>query len=717
MNGFFRSCRSIHSVIERLENRVQFDVTISSIDPVNVSRMPGDQAEPAIAIDPLNPAVMFAASNNDGSSLVGAFSTDGGHDWTTRTFATGADGLPKACCDPSVAFDSFGNLFLGYLGEDSNHAELLLSTDGGASFQHVASLGKNADQPTVAAGQRGSVWVAFQQSGSATRDDDRQAAPGSFARSQVNRNAASKVATISAGAVAYGAPVTGLGQVGKFRKPLALAGTAGQNVGDIVVGLGGQVMVAYQTHVTAGSSSIVIRRDPKGLGGKFLKPQLIGQTNVSDFFPIPAQARRTIDASVGLAYDRSSGPYSGRLYMVYTDAAVAGSADTDIFLRFSDDDGQTWSAPIRVNDDSTSNSQFFPRIAVDPASGAVGISWYDCRNDTGIPPAGADNVANNDVQVYAAVGTPTSNGVAFRPNFAVTSSFSNTSIHADANDFGDYSGLAFVAGELTPAWADNSNSTGDNPDGVDGGLDLYMANVAAQVPAPPPRTILAQFGDVGSDRLTVQTTTGKATLALKHGIGMAFLNGANLDLSLRGTDARSTLSISGPVTLGNVSIAGAFKSISAHRATLTGTLSIAGPIASAIVGSITGGAFAAAGNVGTITLNSLSDAKLLAGANLGSDQQPGGTGDAADSFSPASIKSVKVATTATASFIAAGVDPVDGIFGNDNDLPAGGIAGSIRSLIFRRGADAATVIEAGTFVTVRIPGKVNPALDQRFRIV
>ena len=62
-----------------------------------------------------------------------------------------------------------------------------------------------------------------------------------------------------------------------------------------------------------------------------------------------AQPARTIDAEVGLAYDRSGGSNEGRLYMVYTDEQPNESDNTDIHLRFSDDDGATWSQPYQID--------------------------------------------------------------------------------------------------------------------------------------------------------------------------------------------------------------------------------------------------------------------------------------------------------------------------------------------------------------------------------
>jgi hypothetical protein len=43
-------------------------------------------------------------------------------------------------------------------------------------------------------------------------------------------------------------------------------------------------------------------------------------------------------------------------------------------------------------------------------------------------------------------------------------------------DFGDYEGVAFANGKFIAVWADNSNSTHDNPNGASL-FDLYTAVV------------------------------------------------------------------------------------------------------------------------------------------------------------------------------------------------------------------------------------------------
>jgi hypothetical protein len=55
---------------------------------------------------------------------------------------------------------------------------------------------------------------------------------------------------------------------------------------------------------------------------------------------------------------------------------------------------------------------------------------------------------------------------------------------------GDYTGLDFFDGKLYPVWADNSNSTGDNPDGTLSRFDIYTAQVTLTLgpPLDPPGT-------------------------------------------------------------------------------------------------------------------------------------------------------------------------------------------------------------------------------------
>jgi hypothetical protein len=83
------------------------------------------------------------------------------------------------------------------------------------------------------------------------------------------------------------------------------------------------------------------------------------------------------------------------------------------------------------------------------------------------------------VQLYAAVVTPVADGLRVSPNQVVSAGTSNAPASDNGIELGDYTGLDFVGGVLHPLWADNSNSTGDNPGGVRHTLDMYTASVPA----------------------------------------------------------------------------------------------------------------------------------------------------------------------------------------------------------------------------------------------
>jgi hypothetical protein len=279
---------------------------------------------------------------------------------------------------------------------------------------------------------------------------------------------------------AFGANVSGLGSFGSFSALETVPTSNGQgDYGDTAVGPNGEVVVIYQDK-TGGEvgANIYTALDPDGLGpAGFGAPRLLAKTNVGGFDYIPAQPDRSVDAEANLAWDRSGGPHNGRLYAVWTQEVGNESNDMDIEVQYSDDKGATWSPAVRVNDDHTANSQFMPSIAVDQSTGNVALSWYDARNDLGAGGSGdTDGVPNDDVQIWATYSTD--GGATFVPNLRVSAGTSNAVAAQTGFDYGDYTHAAFQSGTFYPAWSDNSNSAGGNPDGTLHELDLYAATVA-----------------------------------------------------------------------------------------------------------------------------------------------------------------------------------------------------------------------------------------------
>jgi hypothetical protein len=437
-----RSARSMLSrmfVSFSLVLSASFSVSAASLivsTNLNITKSSANNAETTIAVNPLNPNNLFA---DDTYSVIGRYTTNGGATWQNSNLSA----LPSSIGDVATAWDNYGNLFLVQFGGSNLKIAVGLSTNGGASFSllYQTTSTKN-DQPTVTVGPgtngQGSVWICYTTSGN--------------------------------NLVAQGAAVTGLGLVGNFSPAQTAAANA--DFGDIAIGPSGQVMVVYQNNTTTeGPDNLTINVDTNGLAaGGFGPASIATVTQVGAFATIPAQPKRLIDAEAGLAWDRSGGPHNGRVYLMYTDRPDTSSADTDIYVRYSDNGGASWTSPVRVNDDTFGNgkSQFLPRIALDQTTGNIAVSFYDCRNSSG----------NNTVEVWASVSTD--GGVTFSPNAKVSGGVSSalvSAISATGFDYGDYTGLAFNAGAFYPVWADNSNSTGDNPAGANGNFDMYTARV------------------------------------------------------------------------------------------------------------------------------------------------------------------------------------------------------------------------------------------------
>src|SRR6266702_668982 len=360
---------------------------------IDVSQQLHNESEETVAVNPTNPKNIVIGTNVDfpAAGLFEGVSFDGGATWKTSLIGNN-DYLGAACCDPSLSFDNYGNLFMTYLFNVGNVVPIALSTDGGLSFKIIANIAKPpkqslsasgerrglfrfVDQPTITAAH-GEVWVVFNGGGPI---------------------------------VATGAPVTGPGQVGSFITPEVVPGTNNCTYGDVAIGPTGQVMqVCTLTESGQGGGKFFVNVDSDGLGPNGFGDHsiFVVDTHVGGFDFIPAQPDRSVDAEPGLAWDRTGGPHNGRVYLVYTLEQKNESDNTDIYVRYSDDDGAIWSAGVRVNDDSTKNSQFLPKISLDPTTGNIAVIWYDARDDLGTGGAGdTDGIPNTDAQVWGAFST------------------------------------------------------------------------------------------------------------------------------------------------------------------------------------------------------------------------------------------------------------------------------------------------------------------------
>ncbi len=119
--------------------------------------------------------------------------------------------------------------------------------------------------------------------------------------------------------------------------------------------------------------------------------------------------------------------------------------------------------------------------------------------------------------------------------------------------------------------------------------------------------------------------------------------------------------------------------------------------------------------IGSLKISdSVANAFILAGANLGADRTLGG-GD--DTFAPGTIKSLQINGAVTASVFAAGLDPIDSIFHNGDDTILGGTGSAFGKITIKGDTDATSYFAAGAFKKAQIAGdKIDPATDPRFLV-
>jgi hypothetical protein len=131
------------------------------------------------------------------------------------------------------------------------------------------------------------------------------------------------------------------------------------------VGPKGEVYVVW-----AGPQSIFFTRSTDA-GLNFGKNKIISDCAGWDY-PIKGLGRASGCPSVGV--DLTRGKDRGSIYVCWGDAR---NGDPDVFLVVSRDGGETWSKPLRVNQDDKGKEQWFPWLVVDPVDGSVNIAYYD----------------------------------------------------------------------------------------------------------------------------------------------------------------------------------------------------------------------------------------------------------------------------------------------------------------------------------------------------
>ncbi|MBI2803783.1 MAG: exo-alpha-sialidase [Planctomycetes bacterium] len=398
--------------------------------PHQVVRVTGPKVraavEVSVAINPTNPDHLVAVSQQGPSNAAYA-STDGGKSWKTVALKNAGKRVQG---DDVVVFNADGLAVRAYIAFDGiriarparavNGIFVSTSRDGLAwsepvpIIDHINSVTPFEDKPWLSVDKskdsphRGNIYVAwtkFAEYGSKKAEDKTHVF---VSRS---RNAGKS-----------------------FSVPHRVSQTPGDCLdksntlmGAIpAVGPKGEVYVVW-----AGPKGLALVKSKDG-GFTFGAEKVLTATPGAWDFAVKGLKR--CNGLPMMAVDLSAGPNRGTIYVNWADKR---NGDPDVFVIKSTDGGDTWSRPVRVNDDPKGNGkeQFFTWMAVDPIDGSVNVVFFDRRDTEG---------ANTGVTLARS----TDGGKTF-VNYKINQEPFSTGM---APFFGDYIGIDAHGGRVVALW-------------------------------------------------------------------------------------------------------------------------------------------------------------------------------------------------------------------------------------------------------------------------
>lgn len=400
--------------------------------------------EPAIFMDPKNTNRLVAGSNLN----LFYYSEDGGYTWTTRVLESAEYGVWG---DPCVIIDTAGHIYFFHLSNPAvgNWIDRIVcqkSTDSGLNWNTVTYMGldgtKAQDKEWAVVDRSNNniyvTWTQFDQYGSSNPNDSSIIR---FSRSTDGGMSWSEAVRISKFAGDC---------VDKDETVEGAVPTVGPN-GEIYVAWSGPMGIRFNRSTDEGDTWL-----PEEI---FVSDQPGGWD-----YNVPGIMR--CNGLPVTVCDISGGPHHGTIYINWTDQRI-GTDDTDVWLSKSTDGGNTWSPPVRVNDDPPGKHQFFTWMTVDQLTGYLYFVYYDRRNDS---------LNVNATEVFLAVSKD--GGNTFVNHLISESPFiPNAGIF-----FGDYNNIAAHNNVIRPVWVRMHNNERSIMTAIINDPDLSVHNFSDQIP-------------------------------------------------------------------------------------------------------------------------------------------------------------------------------------------------------------------------------------------
>ncbi len=419
-----------------LSTKIEAKSVVRADSPdVPVTSQSSTQSENSIFVDPTNPDHVLQSNNstqNPVGSLYGAnyfFSYD--FDSTWGGSIQGAGGNNSG--DPATAIGLGGRQYVGFINSSggqgvswSNNGTTWAAVQAGTPPGDDDILDKNHlwidNSPTSPyEGNVYNAWTAFGNANNLDIEFVRSTDDGLSYSSHLNISSAIN------------------------------AGSHNQGV-NISTGPDGEVYVVWTIYDSWPSDETALGFAKSANGGQSFASATRIISNIRGIRNSETSKNQRVNSFPSMTVDISGGAYNGNIYIVWTNIGVPGTNtgnDIDIYMIRSENEGSTWSTPIRVNQDAMEldNEHYFPWITCDPENGALSVVFYDDRN-----------VGSTQCEVFCANSL---DGGDTWEDFRVSDvGFTPTPISGLAGSYmGDYLGISARGGKVYPVWTDNRSGS------------------------------------------------------------------------------------------------------------------------------------------------------------------------------------------------------------------------------------------------------------------
>jgi len=407
-----------------------FSVLTDDSPDVPVTNESSTQSENSVFVSPLDNSVILNSNNSttpSASSLYGAndlYSFDSGETWNGKV--QGVAGNNSG--DPATAIGWSGRWFVNYIA--NNYGQGVAYSDNQGVTWTARTIAPNPGDLA----DKNHFWI-----------DNSLTSP--YEGNLYN------AWTDFGGPYNYEIVVsrsTDGGDTWSTRVPLSTAVNAGShNQGaNIQTGPNGEVYAIWSIYNSwpADEGAIGFAKSLDG-GASWTTATRIIQ-NIKGIRVTETKKNHRVNSFPSMAVDISNGPERGNIYIVWANIGEPGvnqNVGIDVYMIKSTDLGESWSNPIRVNQNpfGQGKEHYFPWMTCDPENGILSVIYYGDRN-----------VNQNQVEVFAANSM---DGGETWEDFKISDvAFTPAPVPGLASGYmGDYLGISARGGKVYPVWTDN----------------------------------------------------------------------------------------------------------------------------------------------------------------------------------------------------------------------------------------------------------------------